>query len=66
MRATPLCLPSGLIAGPGATTFRNLDGYLEAALMPERTFYGVLGLFYLFLGLFWMVLLGMFYKVSYC
>eukprot|EP00045_Choanoeca_perplexa_P007623 m.69989 g.69989 ORF g.69989 m.69989 type:complete len:575 (+) comp14147_c0_seq1:110-1834(+) len=46
----------------GSTTFRNLDGYLEAALMPERTFYGVLGLFYLFLGLFWLALLGLHFK----
>eukprot|EP00730_Choanoeca_flexa_P000075 TRINITY_DN10033_c0_g1_i7.p1 TRINITY_DN10033_c0_g1~~TRINITY_DN10033_c0_g1_i7.p1 ORF type:complete len:572 (+),score=140.81 TRINITY_DN10033_c0_g1_i7:111-1826(+) len=46
----------------GSSTFRNVDGYLEAALMPERTFYGVLGLFFLFLGLFWMALLAMYYK----
>lgn len=46
----------------GRTTFHNLDGYLEAALVPEKTFYGVLGLFYLFLGIFWAVLLGMYYK----
>jgi hypothetical protein len=41
-----------------------VDGYLEAALVPERTFYGVMGIFYLVIGLIWVGLLAVYYKVG--
>ena len=48
----------------GSSTFFNVDGYLEAALVPERTFYGVMGIFYLVIGLIWVGLLAVYYKVG--
>eukprot|EP00052_Salpingoeca_macrocollata_P006193 m.52116 g.52116 ORF g.52116 m.52116 type:complete len:511 (+) comp15300_c0_seq1:141-1673(+) len=45
----------------GSCTFRNAHGYLPASLYPLWIFYGVMGLAYLLVGIFWLGLMGYHY-----
>ncbi|EDQ92154.1 uncharacterized protein MONBRDRAFT_35943 [Monosiga brevicollis MX1] len=60
INSTTQFYPGPLISG--TTTFMNTHGYLSAALWPERTFYGIMGLLYLGLGLIWTAYLACYYK----
>ncbi|KAE9596003.1 hypothetical protein Lal_00030746 [Lupinus albus] len=46
----------------GRTVWRNPDGYLPGKMMPLMTFYGLMSLAYLFLGLFWFLKFVQYWK----
>ncbi|KAE9615189.1 hypothetical protein Lal_00048387 [Lupinus albus] len=46
----------------GRTLWRNPDGYLPGKMMPLMTFYGLMSLAYLFLGLFWFLRFVQYWK----
>ncbi|OIW16548.1 hypothetical protein TanjilG_08405 [Lupinus angustifolius] len=46
----------------GRTVWRNPDGYLPGKMMPLMTFYGLMSLAYLFLGLFWFLRFVQYWK----
>ncbi|KAI4306966.1 hypothetical protein L6164_030201 [Bauhinia variegata] len=46
----------------GRTVWRNPDGYLPGKMMPLMTFYGLMSLAYLFLGLIWFLRFVQYWK----
>ncbi|XP_027333405.1 transmembrane protein 87A-like [Abrus precatorius] len=46
----------------GRTVWRNPDGYLPGKMMPLMTFYGLMSLAYLFLGLVWFLRFVQYWK----